>query len=434
MTGANGRGGYPLNTAANTPTAGYPSGQGPSIPLASQLNLPAGVYKMDYELKKASIAAGKATVIYRVLKDGKPVTFNASGPLIDGVDGSPNIQLYWAAPADGITAPVDWNGSSAAFTYVQLRDGANGSSQTGPDADGFYTATFPVTVPAGATHIVAAMSTNYNGFVQLNHPSYPKGIRLREPKFLMLAVDGSATRRSVVSADKCNACHGQLGVEPSFHSGARNNGEGCSLCHQPATATGHIGAAYNYGGGWSVSSKNMVHAIHAAHMRSQAYTYEATAQNPDGFKEVTYPGVLNNCEQCHVAGSYDFTATKNAAALPNLLWTTEAKGNMTNPDPVANPSIGLSPWIGILGRGQVDYTTDNLVSSPIASSCFGCHDSNAALAHMQQNGGKLYEDVSKVSVSGTGDRTKGFINNETCMVCHGAGKIAPIKDVHRAGR
>jgi OmcA/MtrC family decaheme c-type cytochrome len=441
-TGANGRGGYPLNTAANTPTAGYPSGQGPAIPLASQLNLPAGVYKMDYEVKKVTVASGTATVIYRILKDGKPVTFNATGYLIDGVDGSPNIQVFWAAPAEGMAAPVDWNGQSNAYTLVQLRDkSATGASQTGPDADGFYTATFPAAPPAGSTQIVAALSTNYNGFVQLNHPSYPKGIRLREPKFLVVAADNSATRRPIVAAEKCNACHGQLGVEPSFHSGARNNGEGCGLsaCHTQAKATGHVGKDYSFGGGWSVSSKNLMHAIHAAKMRDQHFTYEATAQNPDGFAEVTYPGVLRNCEQCHVAGSYDFSGSKNAAALPNLLWTTEAAGDMRNP-PAGDtattpyPSIGLSPWINILGRGQVDYRTDNLVSSPIASSCFGCHDSNAALVHMQQNGGKLYEDLSKVTVSGTTDRSKGFRNDETCMLCHGPGKTAAIKEVHRVGR
>ena len=55
--------------------AGYPSGQGPSIPLASQLNLPAGVYKIGFEIKQATVsgAAGakKATVVYRILKDGQ---------------------------------------------------------------------------------------------------------------------------------------------------------------------------------------------------------------------------------------------------------------------------------------------------------------------------------------------------------------------------
>ncbi|MCM2342465.1 OmcA/MtrC family decaheme c-type cytochrome, partial [Rhodoferax sp.] len=421
-TGANGRGGYPLV-----------GGFGPSIPLASQLNLPAGVYKIGMEIKSATVsgAAGakQITVVYRITKDGTPVKFNATGFLMDGVDGSPNIMAVHSTPRDGIAAPADWLASDlgGGTPIKSLRDGSGGT-QTGPDADGYYTATLAKIIPDDAKMVTAALGVGYNGFVQLNLPAYPKGIRLREPKFVTMTATGSTARRTVVDGDKCNSCHGQLGVGPSFHAGARNNGQACALCHDPARATGHVGAAYSFGGGWSVSAKNMVHSIHASKMRAEDFTYEATAANPTGFAEVTYPGILNKCEQCHVAGSYDFSATASAAALPNLVWTTEASGDMSNPTNVA--SIGLSPWVTMLGRGQVDYRTDNLVSSPVSSSCFGCHDSGLAVSHMQLNGGTLYKSVSSVSVSGTGDRTKGFAKVETCMVCHASGKVADIKAVH----
>ena len=257
--------------------------------------------------------------------------------------------------------------------------------------------------------------------------AYPKGIRLREPKFAMKVADGQTARRSIVSADSCNNCHGQLGVGPSFHSGARNNGEGCALCHTPNNATGHVGASYSFGGGWSVSAKNMVHAIHGSAKRAQAFTYEATTANPNGFKKVTYPGVLKNCTQCHVAGSYDFSGTANKAALPNLLWTTDARGDMSNPTSAA--SIGLSPWVTVLGSGQVDYRADNLVSSPIASACFGCHDSTTAVTHMQSNGGTLVSLASSVSTGARpayasatppthSSNTLVFTKKELCMDCH----------------
>jgi OmcA/MtrC family decaheme c-type cytochrome len=132
-TGANGRGGYPLNTAVDTPTPGFPSGQGPAIPLASQLNLPAGVYKINFEIQRATVAgaagAKKATVVYRVLKDGQPVTFNATGNLIDNVDGSPGVYVMYAVPQDGIASPADWNQSKSA-SMKALRDGTSGNSQT----------------------------------------------------------------------------------------------------------------------------------------------------------------------------------------------------------------------------------------------------------------------------------------------------------------
>jgi OmcA/MtrC family decaheme c-type cytochrome len=130
------------------------------------------------------------------------------------------------------------------------------------------------------------LGIDYQGFVQLNHADYPKGIRLREPKFAMKVADGYTGRRSIVSADKCNNCHGQLGVGPSFHGGARNNGEGCAFCHDANRATGHVGPNNNFGGGWSVATKNMVHGIHGSSKREQAFSYEATAVNPGGFQKV----------------------------------------------------------------------------------------------------------------------------------------------------
>jgi OmcA/MtrC family decaheme c-type cytochrome len=443
-TGANGRGGYPLNTATDTPTVGFPSGQGPSIPVASQLNMPAGVYKINFEIKQVTVAgaagAKKATVVYRVLKDGQPVTFNATGNLITNVDGSPGVYVTYAVPQDGIASPADWNAQKTA-SIKALRDGTAGT-QTGPDASGYYSATLSAIIPDNATMVTGEIGIDYNGFVQLGHADYPKGIRLREPAFVMKTADGYTARRSIVDNAKCNNCHGQLGVSPSFHSGARNNGQGCATggCHDANKATGHVGAANSFGGGWSVAIKNMVHAIHGSSKREQAFTYEATTANPNGFKEVTYPGVLKSCETCHVSGSYDFSGSANNAALPNLLWTTDAWGDMTNnstTNPTSIASIGLSPWVTTLGAGQIDYRTNPLVSSPIASSCFGCHDSSLARDHMQTNGGTLVKQWSTVasvatrpstSIGQTSSNT--FNKSEQCMLCHATGKVADIKVMH----
>ncbi|CAH2031778.1 OmcA/MtrC family decaheme c-type cytochrome [Trichlorobacter ammonificans] len=429
-TGANGRAGYPLNTAVNVPTNGYPSGQGPSIPLASQLNLPSGVYKIAYEIKSVKVvgAAGakKAQITYRILKDGQPVTLRSSGYLIDNVDGSPGLYIaYAAANTFGVAAPADWT-TSFNVSVKNVRDGVGGNSQTGPDADGYYTATLATIIPDTATMVTGLVGIDYSGFVQLNHPAYPQGIRLNDAVFPMKVADGYNPRRSIVSAAKCNACHGQLGTGPSFHGGTRNNGEGCAVCHYNGRATGHVGASYNYGGGWSVSAKDLVHGIHGSGKRTVDYSYEATASNPAGFGHVTYPGVLKNCEQCHVAGSYDFSNTASKNALTGLLWSAALSGNF--PDPGANTVIGLSPWVKSFGNGYEDYSVgagaNHLVISPITASCFGCHDTSSAVAHMQQNGGKLYVKRSTTLVGGVA------VNTEACMACHGSGKIGDIKKVH----
>jgi len=437
--GSEGRGGYPVNTATNVPTPGYPSGQGPGIPLASHTNPPAGVPKVDFDISAVTIASGKVSIKYRILFDGAPVTFLPAGDpyLLPNIDGTPSLYVSYATKEDGVAEAIDWTGSYNA-TVLACRDQASSCKQTGPDASGYYTATLQTAVPAGATLVTGMLGINYQGFVKLDHPDFPQGIRLREPYFQIKTATGQTARRAIVEAARCNKCHDQLGVEPSFHSGARNNPAGCATggCHYETKSTGHTGEANDYGGGWALSAKSMVHAIHAASKRQYPFNYEATPQNQKGFGTIAYPGILNNCEQCHVPGSYNFGISANMTAAPNLLWATDANADMRNPNNVT--PIGQSPWINILGKGQIDYRYDNLVSSPIAAACFACHDSNQAVTHIQQNGGRLLALVSEITGQPPGTAAKPAsrdgltaINTETCLVCHGQGKVADTKVVHQ---
>ena len=436
------RGGYPVNTANNVPTPGYAAGMGPAIPLASATNPPEGVPKVGFEIKSVTVAAQKATFTYRILFDGKAVTFLPAGNafLLAGIDGTPQLSATYGLIEDGVPTVADWTASKT-VTVKQCRDQvANTCTQTGPDASGYYTATFQSTqlLPVDAQLVTGVLGINYQGLVKLDHPSFPKGIRLREPNFALVTATGSTARRTVVDNARCNRCHNQLGVEPSFHSGARNNGGGCALggCHNETKSTGHTGEANTYGGGWALSAKSMIHAIHGASKRTQYFNYEATPKNQKGFGTIGYPGVLNNCEQCHVPGSYNFELQANATASNNLLWTTDANGDMRNPNNVK--PIGQSPWITILGKGQIDYRGDPLVSSPVTSACFGCHDSMTAVAHFQNNGGILLQSVSSITGATPGTPEKptdrsglDAKNVETCLICHASGRTADTKVVHQ---
>ncbi len=61
----------------------------------------------------------------------------------------------------------------------------------------------------------------------------------------------------------------------------------------------------------------------------------------------------------------------------------------------------------------------NLVNSPVAGVCFACHDTPSAIAHFELNGGSIYKP-----------RTAALNQPETCLICHGAGRIADIAEVH----
>ena len=167
-----------------------------------------------------------------------------------------------------------------------------------------------------------------------------------------------------------------------------------------------------------------------------------------------------------MAGSYDFSGSTNAAAVPNLLWTTVASGTMsaagivlTDPTTFDATKTYISPFVtaGVnYGQGlQVNTTTaakpattwmgvvtpiavggtlepepTTLVNSPISSACYACHDTTTARAHMVGNGGYLNVARSTVTTAVAGVTTVPIVQNEQCLICHGNGKTADIRAVH----
>jgi OmcA/MtrC family decaheme c-type cytochrome len=227
------------------------------------------------------------------------------------------------------------------------------------------------------------------------------------------AATGSTARRAIVSNDKCNACHTALGVAPTFHAGNRNDAQTCSFCH----------TVNRTNAGWAVNYKDIVHAIHGAAKRSDKFSWEVSAGAT--YWKVGYPGVLKNCEQCHLTGTYDFSATASASAVPKLLASSTAQGaipaailtittgNETVPGVYYSPFVTAGANYGLAfsatAATQDPTYSNNLVISPISAACYSCHDSSAAKAHMVQNGGSI--NVA---------RSVALANTETCLVCHGA--------------
>ncbi len=146
-----------------------------------------------------------------------------------------------------------------------------------------------------------------------------------------------------------------------------------------------------------------------------------------------------------MSGTYDFTASGSAAALPNLLASTTAYGDYKKAVdgtvlpagstlPVVttgNEAFGnyYSPYVSWGNYGtqfsvsaagvSTPATLTTLVTSPITAACWACHDSKPAVAHMRGNGGTINETRDLLAV-----------RTEQCMICHAAGKTADIKAVH----
>jgi OmcA/MtrC family decaheme c-type cytochrome len=204
--------------------------------------------------------------------------------------------------------------------------------------------------------------------------------------------DASAqARRKVVDISKCNDCHKNL----SLHGGNRSGTtEVCSTCHNPnATDVQRrvAGSACDMALGLDdteIDLKRMVHRIHAGNIGICGFGNSA-----NDYSHVTFPGHLNNCEGCHLAGTYYPFEPGQAMA--------------TTIDVGADRSSLL----------------DDVAISPNAAVCSGCHTSNLAMQHMMQNGADFAagKDDNGVLISS---------GVETCTLCHGPGRTADVAEAH----
>jgi OmcA/MtrC family decaheme c-type cytochrome len=209
----------------------------------------------------------------------------------------------------------------------------------------------------------------------------------------------------------------------------------CATCHTP-----------NQGGstGWSASFRVWVHGIHGASKRTVPFTWHAVSAT-DNYSTLMYPGVLKDCNQCHLPGTYDFSASQYTSDVMAGMLNVQAATGKLNP---ASATAYVYPQAAPVGSGnwayglKVDNTTDygtgwsvnpatgtlvakttqdnNLVSSPITAVCATCHDTSSATSHMEANGGSFY-DPRSVAVTRT----------EQCLVCHAKGNVADIGAVHK---
>ncbi len=408
--------------------------------------LPAGAIKVTHEIKSVSLnASSQPVMVFRLLQDGVAKTFNdptAKTEIWDGFMGAPSLYFVYSVPQDGIAAPTDFNASSSVYLR-SLWNGTATGTLSAPDAEGYYTATLTgVTIPASAKMLTGGVGYSYNvksslPLTQTNLADYPvtaatgSGLTAGMPNMtgglivvspnVQKVADGFTGRRAIVADARCNACHQELGTftVDSFHGGQRNDGTTCSWCHNPNRASS----------GWTADSTNFVHAIHAGAKRTVPYTWHAISET-DNYSEIGYPGVLRQCETCHLPGTYDFSAAASSSALPNRQYRTVATGTFSS---TAN-ALSLfqrSPYVtddlaygsGFSFNAGTGVTTEaaatTLVISPITTTCISCHDSDLARSHMVTNGGSFYVP-----------RSQALATSEQCMLCHASGKVADIAVMH----
>jgi OmcA/MtrC family decaheme c-type cytochrome len=494
-------------------------------PNTATLNNPvakAGVSTFVYDVKTVTRNAttGQPSIVFQIKKDGVAVTaFKPMLPLltnaqtgaqvvspayepIAGFASAPSLYVAYAVPQDGIAAPADFNAyQSVSLTNLLVPVGTspNAGTLTGPDANGYWTATLtgdlvgqpvtatckqntgtsaitgncvnpaPIVIPANAVMVTGAIIGSFTQKVSsdltvpwafpytaanvLVNPNTSASGGLYRPAVLKKAVaTGYTARRVITDASKCNACHDQLGTSPAFHgqttsgqvvagTGVRNDPTACNICHNNTRTSN----------GWIANSNTYIHGIHGASKRTQAYTWAGNSAT-DNFSMLGYPGILKDCNQCHLPNTVNFGATGGTTVQPNLMWPTGATGvaytasNSFRNSPYitsgtnygngfsftpagavvptqtssAIPPVVTAAHVAAAGGETVAADPATLVSSPIAAACFSCHDTQSAKNHIVTNGGAVYQPRATMATKG-----------EACLVCHGAGTEFDAAVVHQ---
>jgi OmcA/MtrC family decaheme c-type cytochrome len=445
---------------------------------ANTSRLPAGVISVSYDIKSVQLDANRhPQMTFRMLQNGAPVAFNTPANPSDtaiwpNFVAAPGIYFAFSVPQDGEATPADFNVYYNAALQGIWNGSATGTSAgtlSTPDGNGYYTVTLTGrTIPTNASMLTGAIG--YTAMLQTNVPGYTRtctttvvtncvaGFNVPAQDVKLVAT-GFTARRVTTEAARCNLCHEKLGIfaESNFHSGQRNDPSMCAMCHNPNRTSS----------GWTADSGAFVHRIHAASKRTVPDNWHAVVTLPNGtsplstatltgtelvskFADITYPGVLNNCVQCHAPGGYDFSA--GAAQVGNRLYRVVASGAMATANTVG--TLSLSPYVTAgttygSGYNSSDASTTtaaqsttgaSLVNSPIANNCFACHDGDMASqpgtttkAHFVWGGGSIYrargvfgDTVGNALIPGGA----ALDNAEQCLACHSPTGIAPIKTVH----
>jgi OmcA/MtrC family decaheme c-type cytochrome len=327
-------------------------------------------------LKVDNGTAGNKPAVTFTLKDngGNPIAANTL------VGGSNRLAAVLAGP----TTDYGYTGfGSDVTTHGYVSEDAT-KAACGTDGTCLYQ--FVHAIPANATGTYSIGMEGRRGYTIL--PGTTTAVTTEYGavnKVVSFSVDGSPVmpRRTVVSIDKCNACH----VSLSVHGENRNQIEMCVLCHNPSETdvarrpSAQVAADKN-SPPQAVNFSLMIHKIHdgaALAAIGQPFIIVGFGGSHNDFSHVTFPafspagavGDVQNCGMCHVNGS--------EANLPVGL------NNVTTPQGYGNPT------------------------PPVTAACTACHATQPAYSHAVANTTAL---------------------GESCNVCHASGAAFDVDQVH----
>jgi len=281
----------------------------------------------------------------------------------------------------------------------------------------------PAPLPAGATGTYAFGVESYFRESKTNTAPTPltvsKPTATRTPLFFKQVGDTAGTARTkIVSGDKCNACHVELG----FHGNRSRLGvEYCGTCHNPNLDNRGRVRFPTGTTGYQVESVDIGVMSHRIHTGSELPSVQAggsiifgaqrTGDAPanSDFSLFAMPPANSTarCLTCHEAGTWELPAEDRLPVKRAVM----ACGTTTVTDPPTNCAGTTATGRTVVSELRVPRAT---------AICTSCHDGAATIAHAKLN--TLDDDATLWNGS------PGEI--ETCTTCHGPGKDFDALTVH----
>jgi OmcA/MtrC family decaheme c-type cytochrome len=364
--------------------------------------------RWKYEIVQVTVGDDRKPVVqFRVSKDGAPDDIKGDPAWQQGAASRLFVDMAW--PTTEITNEgagfVD-----ATVKSPQFPSGTPGPGQpvqvnalTASTPVGGQTNVFQVTSPTAVPPQLSSLRVVLEG-----HPAEGTGasaLRIPVPNAVQdVAVGGGtpAARREIVSADTCNACHGEL----SAHGANRNATPAvCVACHTPRTTDFvRVVQARNRTTPPPIPSateapvdfKVLVHEIHAADIRKTPVTVFGFGGNPTTFP-AAFPGSTGRCTICHVGDSY------RLPLRPEVEDTTTEAGD---------PAVAGDPAEKRLGR--------------TIAVCTSCHD----MVRFDTNAGRPFCNTLVPVNSAECTHSGGAQEEGSCASCHAAGSAFDTARVH----
>ena len=225
-----------------------------------------------------------------------------------------------------------------------------------------YTYTFKTAIPAGATGTYTIGMEGRRQDTVLVGTTKARTIEYGMKNVVFnFSVDGSEVkaRRAVVDIAKCDSCHWNL----SLHGENRNQIEQCVLCHNPIENDAVMRPADGSANPpESIDMALMIHRIHSGPSQTRDFTIYGYGGSKNNFNNVGYPGVLNDCEQCHLPGTYVLPI--GATAKVN-----DTRGFINPVYPTSGACLGCHATVDAASHALVNTTV-------LGESCFVCHGPN----------------------------------------------------------